>query len=75
MDKALQYPKTPFNEETCIKILEIGKKLGLNDEALKAIQDDLHFDKPPTYPDGTGNPLKDMAEVSFLSPRTMLPNT
>lgn len=47
----------------------------LQESTLKAIQDDMHFDKPPAYPDGTGNPLKDMAEVSFLSPRTMLQNT
>lgn len=75
MDKSLQYPHTPFDEETCMKILEIGKKLNLSPEIIQAIQDDLHFDKPPTYPDGTGNPIKDLAEVSFLSPRTMLQNT
>ncbi len=75
MDNNIQYPKTPFDTETCIKILEIGKKLNLSDTTLKAIQGDLHFDGQPTYPDGEGNPLKDMAEVSFLSPRTMLQNT
>jgi hypothetical protein len=75
MDNNIKYPKTPFDTETCIKILEIWKKLGLQESTLKAIQDDMHFDKPPAYPDGTGNPLKDMAEVSFLSPRTMLQNT
>lgn len=75
MDNNIKYQKTPFDTETCLKILEIGKKLGLKDTILQAISDDLHFDKPPTYPDRTGNPLKDIAEVSFLSPRTMLQNT
>ena len=69
------YPKTPFDIETCTKILEIGRKLGLSDATIAAIKEDLHFDESPTYPDGEGNPLKDMAEVSFLSPCTMLQNT
>lgn len=75
MNNTLIHPKTPFDEETCIKILEIGKKLNLSEETIQAIQDDLHFNKPATYPNGEGNPMKDMAEVSFLSPRTMLQNT
>jgi hypothetical protein len=75
MDNSLKYPKTPFDIETCLKIIEIWWKLKLSSTTLQAIKDDLHFDQPPTYPDGEGNPLKDMAEVSFLSPRTMLQNT
>lgn len=75
MNNSIIYPKTPFDEETCMKVIEIGKKLRLSEETLQAIKDDLHFDSKPTYPDGTGNPLKDLAEVSFLSPRTMLQNT
>lgn len=75
MDKSLQFPKTPFDTETCMKILEIGKKLGLDESTIQLIQEDLHFNPQPTYPNGEGNPMKDIAEVSFLSPRTMLQNT
>jgi hypothetical protein len=52
MDKSIQYPKTPFDIETCTKILEIGRKLGLSDSTITTIKEELHFDEAPSYPDG-----------------------
>lgn len=59
------HPKTPFQDNTIQSLLDICRKLGVSPWVLDKIKKDLHYSEPITYPDGTGNPLKDLNEIEW----------